>query len=457
MSQLIEEQLGIILQSFGNFPGGANLGQIAKASGLNLPVRTLQRRLDTLYHRKIITTAGKTKGLTYHLVNQDGKTLPESRQNTSLIPLSGESKAIIESVSKPLSQRIPVAYNRDFLDSYRPGIDNYLSKAQKENLARLGNTAKLDQPAGTYAKQILHRLLIDLSWNSSRLEGNTYSLLDTERLISQGVKAGDKTDMDTQMILNHKEAIEFIVEGAHDIGLNRHTVLNLHALLSDNLLPDVQASGRLRTIAVGISNTVYTPSGIPQLIAEMFDIMLEKVNQVNDPFEQAFFIMVQLPYLQPFDDVNKRVSRLAANIPLNRYNYAPLSFTDVPNDLYIQGLTGIYELNKPDLLRDVFLWAYERSAAQYAVLRQSLGEPDAFRLKYREAIRHTVYEIIAEQLAGPQAELVARDKARELPEADQGKFEETIIAELHSLHEGNIARYRIRPSQFKEWKSTRVI
>ena len=97
--------------------------------------------------------------------------------------------------------------------------------------------------------------------------------------------------------------------------------------------------------------------------------------------------MVQLPYLQPFDDVNKRVSRLAANIPLIRHNLSPLSFTDVPRATYTDAMLGVYELNRIELLRDVFIWAYERSAARYAAVRQSLGEPDPFRLRYRPASR----------------------------------------------------------------------
>jgi hypothetical protein len=101
---------------------------------------------------------------------------------------------------------------------------------------------------------------------------------------------------------------------------------------------------------------------------------------INDPFEQAFFVMVQLPYLQPFDDVNKRVSRLAANIPLIKCNLAPPSFTDVPRQTYTEAVLGVYDLNTIDLLKDVFMWAYERSAARYAAVRQSLGEPDPFRL-----------------------------------------------------------------------------
>ena len=92
--------------------------------------------------------------------------------------------------------------------------------------------------------------------------------------------------------------------------------------------------------------------------------------------------MVHIPYLQPFEDVNKLVSRLIANIPLIRLNLSPLSFVDVPQKTYINGLLAVYELNQIDLLRDVFIWAYERSCALYSATRQTLGEPDAFRLRY---------------------------------------------------------------------------
>ncbi len=184
----------------------------------------------------------------------------------------------------------------------------------------------------------------------------------------------------------------------NEIGFNRYTITNLHALLSNNLLPDPGASGRLRTFAVGIAKSAYTPPAIPQQIEEYFDMLLQKTNQIEDPFEQAFFMIVQLPYLQPFDDVNKRVSRLAANIPLNKRNLAPLSFVDVPQDLYIQGLLGVYELRRTALLKDVFVWAYERSSFRYAELRQSLGESDTFRLRYRDDIRILVAEIIKHAL-----------------------------------------------------------
>ncbi|RYY08688.1 MAG: Fic family protein, partial [Chitinophagaceae bacterium] len=304
----------------------------------------------------------------------------------------------------------------------------------------------------TYAKQILQRLLIDLAWNSSRLEGNTYSLLDTQRLLDQGVTAGDKSASETQMILNHKDAIEFIVTNTEGIGINRYTILSLHALLSNNLLPNPAASGSLRIHSVGITGSVYIPPGMPQFIEEMFEQILDKAARIEDPFEQAFFIMVQLPYLQPFDDVNKRVSRLAANIPLNKKNLSPLSFVEVPGSLYIEGLLGVYELNRVELLKDIFLWAYDRSAKQYAAQRQSLGEPDAFRLQYRELIRSVIQEIVSTPHSKGEAIIMIKASSLRLPGSDQERFVQTVENELVSLHEGNFARYFVRPSQFKDWQ-----
>jgi len=181
-------------------------------------------------------------------------------------------------------------------------------------------------------------------------------------------------------------------------------------------------------------------------------MILEKVNQIKDPYEQSFFLMVQLPYLQPFDDVNKRVSRLAANISLNKNNLIPISFVDVSDSLYIKGMLAIYELNRIELLKDVFLWAYERSSARYSALRQSLGEPDPFRLKYREMIRSLVFEIVSKQQPYQQAIKLIEIKTMEISYNDQSAFKDAIETELMSLHEGNIARYHILPSEYFEWK-----
>ena len=166
------------------------------------------------------------------------------------------------------------------------------------------------QPAGTYARDILNRLLIDLSWASSRLEGNTYTRLETQYLIEFGRAAEGKDQREAQMILNHKAAIEMLVESVNDVGFNAFTFKNLHAQLSENLLGDPMMSGRLRTQIVDVQGTVFHPISVSQQIEDYFEMILRKAGAIEDPFEQSFFIMVQIPYLQPFIDVNKRVSRL---------------------------------------------------------------------------------------------------------------------------------------------------
>lgn len=137
---------------------------------------------------------------------------------------------------------------------------------------------------------------------------------------------------------------------------------------------------------------------MPQLIEEYFDLILTTADAITDPFEQAFFVIVQLPYLQPFDDLNKRISHLTVNIPLIKSNLTPLSFTEVPVKTYTEAMLGAHELNQIDLLKDVFIWAYERSAARYTAVRQSLGEPDPFRLKHRSALREIVKAVVFERL-----------------------------------------------------------
>ena len=251
------------------------------------------------------------------------------------------------------------------------------------------------------------------------------------------------------MILNHKDAIEFLVDSAEEIGFNRYTILNLHALLANNLLADPDSAGRLRRIGVGIAGSVFHPLEVPQLIEECFEQILATASAIADPFEQAFFVMVQIPYLQPFDDVNKRVSRLSANIPLIRANLSPLSFEDVPRRLYTEAVLGVYELNRIELLRDLFIWAYRRSAARYAAVRQSLGEPDPFRMRHRMALREVVGEVVRGRMDKKQAAAHVGAWTREhVDQEEYERFREIAERELLSLHEGNFARYRVRPSEF---------
>ena len=461
------EALAAILGAITQFPLGARVEQIEASLPKQPTRRTLQRRLAELVSQQRVRTRGVGRATRYLLGEGSIPSAHGSADSSAIttdqgvvtaplavgIPLSLEALSIETQVSQPLQNRKPVGYNTAFLDSYRPNVTYYLPASTRAELLASGQAVNAGEPAGTYARQIASRLLIDLSWNSSRLEGNTYSLLETERLLAAGEAAAGRDAKEGQMILNHKEAIEFLIASADDIGFNRYTLLNLHALLSDNLLADPTASGRLRSIAVGIGQTVFLPLEGPQRIEENFQQILDTASAIEDPFEQAFFAMVHLPYLQPFDDVNKRVSRLTANIPLIKRNLCPLSFVDVPQPIYISAMIGIYELNKIDLLRDVFVWAYKRSCARYSAVRQSLGEPDPFRVQYRALIADAVTHVVRARLDKTRAIRYLRGFAdSQIPLKDQPIFIEVTETQLMSLHEGNMARYRLRPSEFQAWQ-----
>jgi len=458
--QVSTKDLEAILNAVARFPEGASIEDVRGALGGKIPRRTLQRRLALLVEQKRLKVEGRARGSRYRLPPTTAEARGIAVGSSTVeahgevyVPISAEAEAIKEKVRKPIQDRLPVGYNREFLDVYRPNDTFYLPKETRKHLLALGRSPDGERPAGTYARQIFSRLLIDLSWNSSRLEGNTYSLLETERLLELGEAAEGKDARDAQMILNHKAAIELLVEQAAEIGFNRYTILNLHALLADNLLADPGACGRPRTIPVAIGGTSYHPLEVPQVIEECFQEILDKATAITDPFEQAFFVMVHLPYLQPFEDVNKRVSRLAANIPLIRQNLSPLSFVDVPERAYIDGLIGVYELNRIELLRDVFVWAYERSCARYSAVRKSLGEPDPFRLRYRTLVTEVIAEIVRNGMNKKAATAFVQQFAAErVPEKDRARFVEVVETEVMNLHEGNIARYRLRPSQYHTWR-----
>lgn len=452
-NQIPEGALEAIENAVRSHPGGVSALEILRILTPPMPPRTLQYRLRRLVAQGRLVMDGEGRWTKYLVPDATARGAAPADARVPVVPLSDAGASIWDYVRRPPEAREPVGYDREFLDDYRPNHSFYLTEGERNHLATVGQPRIAEQPAGTYARQILGRLLIDLAWNSSRLEGNTYSLLDTKRLIELGEVAEGHARLEAQMILNHKDAIEFLVGGAEDIGFNRYTLLNLHALLANNLLADPTAVGRLRYIAVGIERSVFHPLETPQLIEENFDQILSTAAAINDPYEQAFFVMVHIPYLQPFDDVNKRVSRLAANIPLIKKNLAPLSFSDVPRQIYTEAILGVYELKKIDLLKDVFIWAYARSAARYAAVRQSLGEPDPFRLRYRDQLRALIADLVRTRVGRRDAAArIAGWSRTEIDPIDRQRFVEIVEAELASLHEGNFARYQIRPSEFAAWR-----
>ncbi|NQW45783.1 MAG: Fic family protein [Deltaproteobacteria bacterium] len=435
---------------------------VAQAAGLSKSDegdrKAIRRVLTTLVERGLLEAKGAARARVYVPTNaavtetsspEGGLTKPFKD-----IPLSQESETLLKYVSQSLQARTPVGYNQDFLRSYEPNRIFYLTHTQRAELLKTGTVESKVSPAGTYARNILNRLLIDLSWNSSRLEGNTYSLLETKRLIELGENAVGKDASEAQMILNHKEAIEYIIESAAEATISSHEVCSIHALLSENLLGDPSASGRIRQIAVGVGGTNYMPLENPHILKEYFQLFIDKLNLIEDPFEQSFFSLVQLSYMQAFEDVNKRTARLVANIPLIKKNLNPLSFMEVDPEAYVKALLGVYEKNDVSLFLDLYLWAYRRSSQRYSAIQQAMGEPNLLKLKYRTEIQDIIRSVILEKVAGPQVVHRIQNlmEAKNLPETDTAEIFKLIEMEIIGLHDGNIARFKIRPSEFQEWK-----
>ncbi len=441
-----------LLQSIQQSPSGLTLAELL-AQHPDAARRTAQRWLSKLVEDGQIIGQGEGRARRYLAATLIAEPTPTAQDVfPRYIPLSADSRDILSYLEQPLQARKPVGYQHDFLMAYQPNRTWYLPEPLRRQLRKMGDTGQAKLPAGTYGRAILDRLLIDLSWASSHLEGNTYSRLDTLELIEHGKVAQGKAAIETQMILNHKTAIELLVENADTVGFNRYTLFNLHSALSENLLPNPADEGRLRQHGVEIGKSVYHPLSVPTQIGEALDVMLEKANQIGDPFEQSFFIMVHLPYLQPFADVNKRTSRLAANLPLIRANLCPLTFLDVSEQAYSRAILGVYELTRIELLRDLYLWAYERSTQEYLAIKQDLSEPDPLRLAYRDLIKQTIREVVLQRGQDP-LEVIRLCLSEGIPAADRQNVEALVIEELRRLHEGVLARYGLRPSEFAQWQA----
>lgn len=462
------EDLHIIESVIAEHPEGIGISALtavlAKRLAATLNRRTLQRRLERLVKDRRVITEGESIARVYKIgpaskiaqVTGAKLTVRLGTPEVELyVPVSTQGAAIRKQVQRPLMQRKPSGYQRTFLEAYEPDVTYYLPASLRIQLHEMGRTAVGERPAGTYAREILNRLLVDLSWASSKLEGNTYSRLDTQNLIEFGQAAQGKDAQETQMILNHKAAIEMLIEDAEQVGFDAFTFQNLHAVLSQNLMREEEACGRIRRRPVEISGTVFHPLAMPQLLEDCFRLLLQKANAITDPFEQAFFLMVQLPYLQPFDDVNKRVSRLGANIPFIKHNLCPLSFIDVPEKAYVEGTLGVYELNQIALLRDVFVWTYERSCHRYLAITQTMIEPDPLKIRYREALIEVV-QFLVKGLRKPSPELIAELAGKYAATTERDAFAQMLKEALKNLHEGSVARYRLKRSEFIAWQALRV-
>ena len=436
--------------------------EINRGIGGYLKPHTIRLRLKDLVADGKIIRSGINRGTKYRITETLGSkiraNLPGHGSETpreGAFPISLPAKEVYKYVTSPLSNKINVGYQKVFLDEYQPNVSSYLNEDEKTTLLALGQVENPVHSGDSFSKKLSDRLLIDLSFNSSRLDGNTYSLLDAERLIREGAAADSNNADETQAILNHKNAVTFLFEPNEQIRLNRFVIINLHAYLSENLLASPAAEGLLRTRAMraDIEQSVYVPTSVPNIIEKCFELIMDKARQIENPFEAAFFLLEQLPYLQPFEGDSKPVSRMAANIPLLREQLRPLSFIDVPERLYIQALLGVYELADISLLKDVFLWAYRRSALHNKAIQESLAPPVPVNVRYRDMIQKSVMELVESKtpqaLAAPA---IAWLLGKDIIDEDRKELAHVILQELSALHEGSIATYGISLDDFHQWK-----
>lgn len=424
--------------------GQASASSTDIAHAMGSSPATVRRHLEALCASGAVVRTGQARATRYRLqaTAPVAEAAAQPLQTGAGLPWSPAALQLRRGLDVPLAARSPVTYQRGFVDGYVPNESWLLPRALAEELFSAGRLQG-QQPAGTYARKVLEQLLIDLSWSSSRLEGNRYSLLATEELFRRG-SAGN--DADAVMLLNHKTAIEFLVDAVPVQGLSTPLVRNLHAVLMQDLLADTDELGAIRRKVVNISDTVYVPTQVPAVLEEMLESVVAKARLIKNPVEAAFFLWVHLAYLQPFEDGNKRTSRLAANIPLMLYNCAPLSFLDVDVQDYARAMLGVYEFRDVALAVDLFAWTYRRSIRKYVVVMESLGAPDPLRLRYRESLTDAIGLVVKERRTAQAAV-----EALGLTELKAPGFQALLQDELRKLEVFNCARYRLTMSATQAW------
>ena len=422
------------------------------AAALGEPPATVLRYLNRLKADGKVVQSGSTSASRYGLASFESavqaRTPSPAARPGAVVPTgspswSPSSSDLLAALDAPLGARQPVTYQRKFVDDYKPNQTFLLPESLANDLFQEGRMQG-QQPAGTYARNVIEPLLIDLSFSSSRLEGNRYTRLDTEVLFRSG--HANPQDKDAIMLLNHKRAIEFLIDEVPLYGLTVMVIRNIHALLMQGLLHDEDSLGAIRQKVVNISNTAYVPAQMPSLLEEMLGIIVAKARDIKNPVEAAFFLWVNLAYLQPFEDGNKRTSRLSANIPLLMYNCAPLSFLDVTDDDYSRARIGVYEKLDVSVAADLFAWTYRRSIEKYAVQIQAAGLPNLFRATHRDAINELVSRVVRE--GHPLGEAIAEF---DLPAQDAEKLAEIVKGDIARLGEHNFARYRLTLRELMRW------
>lgn len=318
-------------------------------TGEDVSLITIKRALSELAEVGILEVSGSGRSTSYTL-SLRGRIFADidAKQYVSIEP------------DKRYGQK---QYNFDLLSAFPSDIftDDELKKLEDATSEYKKKTTDL---SSTIQKKELERLVIELSWKSSKIEGNTYTLLDTEKLILENKEALGHSKNEAQMILNHKDAFNYIREHSSQFKtVTKKNLEELHFVLVKNLNVNLG----LRSKPVGVTGSIYRPLDNIYQITEAVNELGEAVSRIETPYAKALLALLGISYIQPFEDGNKRTSRLMANALLISHSLSPLSYRSVDEEDYRNAMLVFYELNSIVPLKKIFIDQYTFAAKNYAV------------------------------------------------------------------------------------------
>ena len=309
---------------------------------------TLQRDLNFLQNKGLIIKTGSGRGTVYSI----------SEINKISLPVS-----VKEYFDVPYFQReTRKGFNFEIFNTLIHDIFTVEEKEKLENLQKefVKNFSKYDSQ--TIINKEFERIMIEFSWKSSAIEGNTYSLLGTEALIKDNVAGKGKTKEETQMILNHKDAFNEAIQNREQfVKLRSADIEHIHSVLTKKL----NIAKNIRKEGVGITGTEYRPLDNEAQIKEALQNMVDLVNKKESFFEKAFLVSILIAYIQVFEDGNKRTSRMISNAILLANNSIPLSYRKVNTEEYKKAVILFYEINNISYMKQIFIEQFEDAVNNY--------------------------------------------------------------------------------------------
>lgn len=328
---------------------GVSSVDIFQALSEKMSLATVKRLLGNLVTEGIVIVNGKAKNSRYRT----------SAAFSILAPV--DMKRYFE---KEIDERrIRQNFQFDLINNILPGLDlfNPKEKNKLDELHQVFRKHITGMQETEYQKE-MERLAIDLSWKSSQIEGNTYSLLETERLLRDKETAAGKPQTDATMLLNHKDAIDFMMEQKDYLKtLQVSNIEDIHSIL----IKDLGVDRNIRKRRVGISGTNYRPLDNEYQIREVLESMCKLINAKNYVPEKALLALSLLSYIQAFADGNKRTARITSNAILISNDHCPLSFRTVDSIEYKKAMLIFYEQNNISAIKSIFIDQYEFAVNTY--------------------------------------------------------------------------------------------